>query len=116
MTQLKSIGHSMGVCCAVLAVVLATSTGVTALAADADVAAFYKGKKITWLSGFNRGGYVRTAGIELPAAKPPLHNPEGTLVAPSDSSRADLHRLQLKIRAAQRPRSAAGVRATRACG
>ena len=53
----------MGVCCAVLAVVLATSMGVTALAADADVAAFYKGKKITWLSGFNRGGYVRTAGI-----------------------------------------------------
>jgi len=53
----------MGVWCAVLAVVLAASTGLPALAADDDVAAFYKGKKITWLSGFNRGGYARTAEI-----------------------------------------------------
>ena len=63
MTHLKTISHSIGLGCAGLAFMLAASAGASVHAAEADVAAFYKGKNIVWLSGFNRGGYVRTSRI-----------------------------------------------------
>ncbi len=63
MTHLRTLNQSLGVGCAGLAFVLTMGAGLPALAAEADVAAFYKGKSITWLSGFNRGGYVRTSRI-----------------------------------------------------
>lgn len=64
MTMQTKISHFVGVWSAAgLAVILVVSAATPALAADADVAAFYKGKNITWLSGFNRGGYARTAEV-----------------------------------------------------